>query len=145
MAALPVSPPPSMVVHVAPDILEACGIHDAPSGKSAFFAFDSSTLSSGDQHLLDEVATCFETGPLAQRSITLTGRADPRGTEEYNRSLGDRRATGVQRYLEHHGMAAANLSESSRGALDATGIDEDGWTRDRRVDVDLVKVVASNP
>jgi len=144
MAALPVAPPPSMVVHVALDILEACGI-DVAGGKSAFFAFDSAALSSGDQHLLNEVATCFETGPLARRSITLTGRADPRGTEEYNRNLGDRRATGVQRYLENRGMAAANLSESSRGALDATGTDEDGWTQDRRVDVDLVKVVASNP
>jgi outer membrane protein OmpA-like peptidoglycan-associated protein len=146
MAAVSASPPPPMVVRVAPDILEACGI-DA-SGKSPFFAFDSSALSARDQRLLDEVATCFETGPLAGRSLTLTGRADPRGTEEYNLSLGDRRATGVQRYLEHHGMAAANLSESSRGALDATGIDEDGWTQDRRVDVDLVKVpvpVASIP
>jgi outer membrane protein OmpA-like peptidoglycan-associated protein len=141
MAALPVAPPPVLVVRVAPDILEACGIGVA-SGKNPFFAFDSSALSSGDQHILNEVATCFETGPLAGRSITLTGRADPRGSEEYNRSLGDRRATGVQRYLENHGMAAANLSESSRGALDATGTDEDGWTQDRRVDVDLVKVPA---
>jgi hypothetical protein len=29
------------------------------------------------------------------------------------------------------------LSQTSRGALDATGIDEAGWTNDRRVDVML--------
>jgi outer membrane protein OmpA-like peptidoglycan-associated protein len=139
----PVSPPQSMAVHVASDILEACGI-DAPS-KSPLFAFDSAAISSRDQRLLDEVATCFETGPLAGRSLTLTGRADPRGTEEYNLNLGNRRANGVQRYLEQHGIDADRLNATSRGALDATGTDEDGWTQDRRVDVDLVKGVASNP
>jgi peptidoglycan-associated lipoprotein len=149
MAALPApaSPPQSMAVHVASNILEACGIDDAPS-KSPLFAFDSAAISSRDQRLLDQVATCFETGPLAGRSLTLTGRADPRGTEEYNLNLGNRRATGVRHYLENHGIDADRLNATSRGALDATGTDEDGWAQDRRVDVDLVKPpesVASMP
>ena len=101
--------------------------------------FDSAALSADDQRLLGEVATCLGTGALAGRALKLTGRADPRGTEAYSVSLGDRRATRVQRYLEHHGMVAANVGEISRGALDATGNDESGWMLDRRVDVDLVK------
>ena len=148
VAAPAPAPIPSTVVHVAPDILTACGIQDAPSGKSPLFAFDSAALSSDDERLLGEVATCLGTGPLSGRTLKLIGRADPRGTEEYNASLGDRRASRVQRYLEHHGMVAANIRETSRGALDATGNDENGWMLDRRVDVDLVKdpvPVASTP
>ncbi len=148
VAAPAPAPIPPTVVHVALDILEACGIQDAPSGKSPRFAFDSDSLSSDDERLLDEVATCLGTGALAGRALELTGRADSRGTEAYNVSLGDRRAMRVQHYLEQHGMVAANLRETSRGALDATGNDENGWMLDRRVDVDLVKVpvpVASTP
>jgi peptidoglycan-associated lipoprotein len=134
--------PTPTVVHVARDILEACAISDVPSGKAPLFAFDSAALSDDDQRLLAEVATCLNTGPLAGRSLTLIGRADPRGTAAYNMGLGERRAGRVGGYLEKHGMDAGKLSSSSRGALDATGNDENGWKHDRRVDVDLVKDAA---
>ncbi len=135
------APAPVVVtaIHVATDIMTACGIRDMPSGKSPLFGFDSSVLSSDDQRLLGEVATCLGTGALAGRTLRLTGRADSRGSEAYNVSLGDRRANEVQRYLEQSGMVAANINETSRGALDATGSDETGWMLDRRVDVDLVQ------
>ena len=134
----PAQPAASTVVHVASDILVTCGIQDVPSGKSPLFAFDSAALSPDDQRLLGEVATCFTAGPLAGRTLTLTGRADPRGSDAYNQSLGDRRASRVGGYLRSHGMFAAKVSETSRGSRDATGTDDDGWTLDRRVDVDLV-------
>ncbi len=147
IVAPPPAPAPAVtMIHVALDILEACDIRDASSGKSPLFAFDSSSLSSDDQHLLGEVATCLTSGPLAGRTLALTGRADPRGSEAYNQSLGDRRASSVGGYLTQHGMSAANVNETSRGALDATGSDETGWMLDRRVDVDLKKEpVASLP
>jgi peptidoglycan-associated lipoprotein len=124
-------------VRISRDILEACGIHDSPTGEAPLFAFDSRALSPGDQHLLDEVAQCATRGPLAGRSLKLVGRADPRGTEAYNLHLGDERAATVEHFLERRGMGASRLSETSRGALDATGHDEDGWRNDRRVDVDI--------
>jgi outer membrane protein OmpA-like peptidoglycan-associated protein len=132
------TPMPSTALHVALDILEACGIHQALGGKSPLFAYDSAVLAPDDERLLGEVATCLGTGPLAGRALKLTGRADSRGAEAYNVSLGDRRATRVERYLENHGMVASNINETSRGALDATGNDEGGWMLDRRVDVDLI-------
>jgi peptidoglycan-associated lipoprotein len=54
---------------------------------------------------------------------------------EYNFVLGEHRAGSVERYLEQLGVAKAKLSETSRGKLDATGTDENGWQRDRRVDL----------
>lgn len=140
--------PPMTALKVAPDILGTCFMQDAPSGTSPLFAFDSAALSSDDQRLLDDVAVCFTTGPLAGRSLALTGRADPRGSDAYNQSLGDRRASRVAGYLHDRGMSTAKVSEASRGAQDATGSDEAGWTLDRRVDVDLVAApepVASIP
>jgi peptidoglycan-associated lipoprotein len=64
----------------------------------------------------------------------LVGRADSRGTTEYNMALADRRAQSVRDYLKRTGIAATRLSVVPRGALDATGTNETGWAKDRRVD-----------
>jgi outer membrane protein OmpA-like peptidoglycan-associated protein len=90
-----------------------------------------------DRDVLDQVAGCLSTGPLHGRTVQLVGRADPRGTEEYNLGLGARRAAGVREYLQHLGVSPGQLSQTTRGALDATGTDEAGWHDDRRVDLRL--------
>jgi peptidoglycan-associated lipoprotein len=89
--------------------------------------------------VLDQLATCMMTGALKGKAVSLIGRADPRGTEEYNLSLGSRRSGSVSTYLEHLGVQQVQLAVTTRGALDATGTDEAGWSKDRRVDV-LLKV-----
>jgi peptidoglycan-associated lipoprotein len=87
--------------------------------------------------VLDQLATCMTTGKLKGKSVSLIGRADPRGTEEYNLGLGSRRAASVGQYLERLGVGAPQLAVTTRGALDATGTDESTWKQDRRVDVQL--------
>jgi peptidoglycan-associated lipoprotein len=77
-------------------------------------------------------------GPLRGRSLRLVGRADPRGELEYNFALGSARAGSVDAYLTNLGLDSARVSMTSRGKLDATGTNESGWQRDRRVDVDLL-------
>ena len=142
------TPPQDMAVRVAPDILSSCGIDITPSGTPPLFAFDSSAVTHEAERVLDQVAVCFLTGPLAGRALMLIGRADPRGTVAYNMSLGDRRASGVESYLSGRGMLPSNLRESSRGALDAVGSDESTWSQDRRVDVELAAerlMIGSNP
>ena len=69
------------------------------------------------------------------RSLKLVGRADPRGTPAYNLTLGQARADSVQKYLTDKSVTLGNAQSTSRGAMDATGTDEAGWTHDRRVDV----------
>jgi peptidoglycan-associated lipoprotein len=68
------------------------------------------------------------------RSAQLTGMTDPRGTEEYNLALGERRAQSAQQYLKSLGTDGS-LSVSSMGEEMASGSDEAGWARDRRVDI----------
>jgi peptidoglycan-associated lipoprotein len=85
------------------------------------------------------VAQCLTTGPLKGRSVKFVGRADPRGTQEYNMALGERRANAVMKYLAGLGVGAPQMTDTSRGALDATGSDAAAWRQDRRVDIDLVE------
>jgi peptidoglycan-associated lipoprotein len=142
VAVAPPAPPPARaipntptaaIVAISPDILRACGI----AADQAFFAFDSSRVTSTDRSPLDAVARCFTQGPLSGRAMRLVGRADPRGTSDYNMALGLSRADAVAGYLDSRGLTAARTPTTSRGALDATGTDETGWARDRRVDVIL--------
>jgi peptidoglycan-associated lipoprotein len=122
-------------LHISEAIVRACNLHKAPP--PPMFAFDSATLAEQDREVLAEVAKCFSDGPLRGNSVALIGRADPRGEDEYNMSLGESRADSVRRYLHDMGVAPQRVRATSRGDIDAIGLDEDGWARDRRVDIEL--------
>ena len=115
-------------------IVKACGIAAA----DAFFSYDSASVDAANTRVLEAVAKCFATGALRGRKIQLIGHADPRGDNDYNFSLGQRRADSVQGVLRAKSLPPAQASTTSRGAMDANGSDEAGWARDRRVDVRLV-------
>jgi peptidoglycan-associated lipoprotein len=128
-----------MAVNVDSDIVKACNLkfdnlEDAPK-----FDYDSDQLTPGEKQVLEAVAKCLTTGPLKGRSVDLVGRADPRGETEYNMTLGAKRARQVHSFLASLGVANDKLRDTSRGELDATGKDEEGWRKDRRVDVRLAK------
>ena len=131
----PMPPPPNSptasAISIDDAILKACGI-EAPK---AHFAFDSANIQSQDTSTLEQVARCFTSGPLKGRMLKVVGHADPRGETEYNFVLGNSRADAVGGFLRSKGMDNAKLATSSRGELDATGVDESGWARDRRVDL----------
>lgn len=122
-------------IQIADDIKKACGITDA----EAFFAYDSANIRESDRAVLKKLAVCFSTGPLKGRQMRLVGHADPRGTDDYNMGLGQRRAGSVSAYLVKKGLPEARMETSSRGELDATGSDEQGWAKDRRVDILLAE------
>jgi peptidoglycan-associated lipoprotein len=69
--------------------------------------------------------------------MRLVGHADPRGDEEYNRVLGQRRADSVKGAIATAGLDSAKMETTSRGEDDASGTDDNGWAKDRRVDVML--------
>jgi peptidoglycan-associated lipoprotein len=125
--------PSTSNVSISDEIRTKCGIPDA----DAYFTFDSSHVTGKDHSPLDLVAKCFINGPLAGHAVKLVGRADPRGESDYNITLGQSRADAVGLYLDARGMTKGKTLSSSRGAMDATGTDESGWQKDRRVDVML--------
>lgn len=124
------SPANPATLRISPEILRACGITEP----QAFFSFDSALLRRQDTDPLDKVATCFVTGPLKGRTLRLVGHADPRGQQEYNMHLGQKRADAVGSYLAKS-MPKGQIETTTRGAMDATGTDEAGYGRDRRVDI----------
>jgi peptidoglycan-associated lipoprotein len=149
VATTPPAPPPTttsaagksdkMAVNVDDDIIKACNlkfenIEDAPK-----FDYDSESLTPGEKSVLEAIATCLTTGPLKGRAVDLVGRADPRGETEYNMTLGAKRARSVHSFLGGLGVPGDKLRDTSRGELDAKGTDEEGWRKDRRVDVRLTK------
>jgi peptidoglycan-associated lipoprotein len=98
---------------------------------SVYFDFDKAILSSEATNTLSSNATCLK---KSDRPAHLIGRADPRGTPEYNMALSDRRSQAVKEYLQRMGIPANRLVPVPRGELDAGGAEEGGWAKDRRVD-----------
>jgi peptidoglycan-associated lipoprotein len=133
VAATPASPN----IAVAQDLGKKCSLKFNDRQQAPKFDFDQFQLLPEDRDVLDQVATCITSGPLKGHKVQLVGRADPRGTDEYNLALGDHRARTVLDYLRRLGVGNSQVAMSTRGALDATGRDEDSWRVDRRVDLTL--------
>ncbi len=123
-------------IAVSGDLATLCNLK-AANATSPKFDYDKDELAPEDRTVLDQLAACLTSGAAKGKSVALIGRADPRGTEEYNLGLGSRRANTVSQYLSRLGVGEPQLAVTTRGALDATGKDEAGWQQDRRVDVQL--------
>ena len=119
-------PEPEPEVEVEP-VEEPCAF------ETVYFAFDSSELDSAARAALQEAADCYRGQADPGLSLLLTGACDPRGTEEYNIALGERRAQSVRSYLISLGIDGSRISTTSVGEEMATGTDEAGWARDRNV------------
>jgi outer membrane protein OmpA-like peptidoglycan-associated protein len=128
--------PVSPTINVSEELIEKCKLHFGDVEKAPKFEFDKSQLQSQDYEILTQIAVCL-TNQLKDSSIVVLGRADPRGTTEYNDKLGMRRANSVASYIEQLGVTSDRMSRESRGERDAVGTDEASWAFDRRVDISL--------
>ena len=128
--------PVSPSINASEELIERCKLNFGSVEKAPKFEFDKSELLPADYDILRQIADCLN-GPLKDSGLTLVDRADPRGTIEYNDSLGMRRATTVASFLEEQGVVESRVERSTRGERDAIGTDEMSWAIDRRVDVSL--------
>jgi peptidoglycan-associated lipoprotein len=124
-------------VRVSDELAKACHIRFDDAERAPKFAYDDDALLPEDRAILTQLARCVTSGPLKGQKLALVGRADPRGEAEYNMILGDHRAASVFNYLALLGVDGQSMASTTRGELDADGTDEDGWRRDRRVDIAL--------
>ena len=84
------------------------------------------------------VSEWFKANP--GHSLFLAGHADKRGTPEYNRALGERRALAVREYLVGLGLPAASLYTNSYGS-DRPAVDgdtEEAYAKNRRVEIGVI-------
>lgn len=100
--------------------------------QTVYFAFDSATLEASARDAIAKNAQCAKEKGMS--SVRITGHTDPRGTEEYNLALGDRRARSVEQYMSSLGLERGKLTSTSMGEELARGEDESGWAQDRKVE-----------
>jgi peptidoglycan-associated lipoprotein len=99
-----------------------------------YFGFDGTTIDDKAKATLNAGAECIKS--VADRTLMLVGHTDPRGTEEYNIALSEKRAQSVGDYLARLGIDPARFHVVPKGESAATGTDESGWGQDRRVELE---------
>jgi outer membrane protein OmpA-like peptidoglycan-associated protein len=123
-------------VHVSDEIMSECRVAADPS-EVPRFDLDQATLRPRGRNILDDVAHCMKDGPLKNRTVTVIGRADSRGSSKHNQTLAGARADATRNYLLQKGVTDKKLLVISRGEQGATGDDEGSRALDRRVDLEL--------
>ncbi|MBW1635557.1 MAG: OmpA family protein [Deltaproteobacteria bacterium] len=98
-----------------------------------YFNYDSSEIKT-DQVTRIEVNSEFI--KKATMEVRIEGNCDPRGTNEYNMALGERRALSAKKYLVNLGVDASRLTTVSYGEerMLLHGHDELSWSQNRRDD-----------
>jgi peptidoglycan-associated lipoprotein len=96
------------------------------------FDFDSAVVKESERGKVTGVADYLRSNPRA--AVEVEGHCDERGTEEYNRSLGERRALAIREELALQGIDPRRVYTISYGedrpAVD--GHDEYAYSRNRR-------------
>jgi peptidoglycan-associated lipoprotein len=102
------------------------------------FAYDSAVIRDSEQSSLQSVASALAADPNAK--LLVEGNCDERGTEEYNRSLGERRALAAREALAKLGVDPMRVFTRSYGKDKPAdpGHDESAWQRNRRDDFVLL-------
>ena len=100
--------------------------------KTVYFGYDTDRIGSAELSKVAEAADYMRAnGNLV---LVIEGHCDERGTEEYNRALGERRAIAVENQLRSKGIDLANIRTVSYGEDKpaATGSGESIWSQNRR-------------
>lgn len=103
-----------------------------------YFAFDSQDIGSSENGKIQQIASFLQQG---SSQLIIAGFTDERGTAEYNRGLGERRAESVREALIAGGASAQNIQTVSFGAdmpADPSS-NEQAWAKNRRAEIGVVK------
>jgi peptidoglycan-associated lipoprotein len=106
--------------------------HEIFKAQTVYFDFDSAVVKSSEKAKIETVAAHLKANP--SHGLRVEGNCDERGTEEYNRALGARRALAVREVLIADGIAADRLPTISYGEDRPAdpGHSEAAWKKNRR-------------
>lgn len=106
------------------------------------FATDSSDLSPAFFEVLNSVGKVLK--EFDQTVVEVAGHTDSTGTEAYNQSLSERRASSVSQYLSARGITQQRLLTVGMGELRpvADNGTPDGRQANRRVEITMVPLTA---
>jgi peptidoglycan-associated lipoprotein len=105
---------------------------DAFKAYTVHFDYDSTVIKDTEKTKLEAIASQLKSAPSA--AVKIEGHCDERGTEEYNRSLGERRALALREELARMGVEPNRLDTISYGDIKplVVGHDETSWRQNRR-------------
>ena len=97
------------------------------------FDFDSSVVKANEKVHVEAVAAYMKAAN-ANVALLIEGFCDERGTEEYNRALGERRALALREALVQDGVSADRITTRSFGSDDPVdpAHNETAWAKNRR-------------
>ena len=106
----------------------------ALKAETVYFDFDSSVIKASEKPKAAAVADYLKANK--GKAVRVEGNCDERGTEEYNRSLGERRALALREELIRLGIGPTEVDTISYGKDKPSdqGHDESAWRQNRRDD-----------
>lgn len=122
--------------HAGDTVLAAQAV---PGLERIFFEYDAFTLSEQAKAILTRNAAYIKANQGMK--VVIEGHCDERGSDEYNLSLGERRALAAKNFLVSLGIAETRLTIISYGEelpLDKT-TGEAGWAKNRRAEFKAVR------
>jgi outer membrane protein OmpA-like peptidoglycan-associated protein len=111
---------------------------DMPS--EVTFGVDSTNIDAGFRNTLDQVASTLT--QYEKTYVDVMGHTDSTGSDAYNQTLSERRASAVADYLSIRGVQSARLATRGYGESQpkASNLDPAGRSANRRVEIRLVPV-----
>ena len=110
----------------------------ALAANTIHFAYDSAVVRTSEHANLQSVAAALAADPKTK--LLIEGNCDERGTEEYNRSLGEKRALAAREALVKLGVDSLRMMTISYGKDKPVdpGHDDAAWQKNRRDDFILL-------
>ena len=107
---------------------------------TVYFSYDRAIISSTEEPKLDEIARYLIGNPGT--GVVIEGNCDDRGSDEYNRALGERRALAAKEYLLKKGIQENRIRTISYGEERpaADNASDEGRAKNRRDDFVAVKL-----
>jgi peptidoglycan-associated lipoprotein len=78
-----------------------------------YFDYDRAVIRESERGKMEQIAEYLKAHP--QEKMIIAGHCDERGTAEYNRALGERRASAAREYLVRLGINAERMTTISYG------------------------------
>ena len=125
-----------------PDRLEGANFFGANVTRGQFspvyFAYDGFSVPDSELNKVQQVASAMKS---MSQTVIIAGFTDERGTEEYNRGLGEKRAQSVRDALISKGVSGGRIQTVSFGEeMPAdSGNNESAWAMNRRAEFGVVK------
>ncbi len=107
--------------------------------QTVFFDYDKANVKPSEVPKLKEVARRMKTS-FPGKALRIEGHCDERGTEEYNRALGDRRAQAIREFLASEGFDPGMMPTTTFGEDKPSdpGHTEAAYSKNRRGELVLL-------